>query len=322
MIKQHLEEKQFPCPTKGGTWSIAHIRYILGNEKYCGDVLMQKTFVKDCLTKKVVKNTGQLPMYLVQNNHPAIVSREDYQAVQAELARRTAARSPSSKSAPTGRASYASKHALSERLVCGECGTLYRRCTWTQKGEKRIVWRCVSRLDYGTKYCHNSPTMKEGSLQQAIIDAINSQVGSKESVVRQIMESMEQELVTAPNSGMSLGAIKRRMQELEEEFRSLLTVASNGNSEDYTERFRRISEETSKLKEQQEAISAQLQNNNSIQNRMQKIKTAADLMEHHITQWDESMIRQLIHTVEVISADLIRVVLTDGSIIMQDVLAE
>ena len=52
MIKQHLEEKQFPCPSKGGTWSIAHIRYILGNEKYCGDVLMQKTFVKDCLTKE------------------------------------------------------------------------------------------------------------------------------------------------------------------------------------------------------------------------------------------------------------------------------
>ena len=151
------------------------------------------------------------------------------------------------------------------------------------------------------------------------MNAVNSQVGSKESVVRQIMESMEQEVVTAPNSDMSLGAIKRRMQELEEEFRSLLTVASNGNSEDNTERFRRINEETARLKEQQEAISAQLRNNQSIQNRMQKIKTATDLMEHHITHWDESMIRQLVHTVEVISADLIRVVLTDGSIIMQEV---
>ena len=45
-------------------------------------------------------------------------------------------------------------------------------------------------------------------------------------------------------------------------------------------------------------------------------------MDHQITQWDEIMIRQLVHTVEVISADLIRVVLTDGSTIMQDVLAE
>ena len=55
---------------------------------------------------------------------------------------------------------------------------------------------------------------------------------------------------------------------------------------------------------------------------MQKIKTAADLMEHRITQWDESMIRQVVHTVEIISSDCIRVILTDGSIIIQDVLAE
>ena len=125
-------------------WNIGQIRYILSNEKYCGDVL-------------------------VQNNHPAIVSRADFQTVQAELARRNASKSPSTKGAPTGRASYASKYALSERLIFGECGTLYRRCTWTYRGEKRVVWRCDSRLDYGTKYCHNSPTMRESSLQQAIM---------------------------------------------------------------------------------------------------------------------------------------------------------
>ena len=320
MIKQHLEEKQFPCPTEGGTWSVQQVRYILGNEKYCGDVLMQKTFVKDCLTKKVVKNTGQLPMYLVQNNHPAIVSREDYQAVQVEMARRNAGRSPSTKAAPTGRTSYASKYALSERLVCGECGTLYRRCTWTQKGEKRIVWRCVSRLDYGTKYCHNSPTMKEANLQQAIMNAINSQVGTKESVVHQIMEAMEQELITSPSSNMSLGEIDRRLQGLKEEFRSLLAVVSNGNKEDYTDRFRRITMETTRLKEERERISTHLRNNQSTQIRMQKIKAAAEQMEHEIMQWDESMIRQLIHTVEVISAGRIRVILTDGTIVTQDVL--
>ena len=319
MIKQQLEEKQFPCPTEGGTWSVTQIRYILSNEKYCGDVLMQKTFVKDCLSKKVVRNTGQLPMYLVQNNHPAIISREDFQAVQAEMARRSAAKSPSTKMASTGRSSYASKYALSERLVCGECGTLYRRCTWTQKGEKRIVWRCVSRLDYGKKYCHNSPTMREDALQQAIMDAINSQMDSRPAIVQRIMDSMEQELVTAPNSDMTLGAVKRRIQELEGEFRSLLAAASTGASEEQQEHFRAITEETARLKAQQEEISAQLRSNQSVLNRMQRIETAAARMEHHMTQWDEPMIRQTVHTVEVISADRIRVVLTDGTVVMQEV---
>ena len=318
MIRQHLEEKHLPCPTADKAWSVAQIRNILKNEKYCGDVLMQKTFVQDCLTKKVVRNTGQLPMYLVQNNHPAIVSREDFQAVQAEMARRSAAKSPSAKMASTGRGSYASKYALSERLVCGECGTLYRRCTWTQKGEKRIVWRCVSRLDYGKKYCHNSPTMGEDALQQAIMEAINSQMDAKSATVQRIVESMEQELVTAPNSDMSLGAVKRRLQELEDEFRSLLTAASS-NGKNYNERFLAVTEETAKLKAQQEEISAQLRSNESIRSRMQRIETAAAQMEHRMTQWDEPMIRQTVHTVEVISADRIRVVLTDGTVVMQEV---
>ena len=84
MIKLSLEGKAVPNPTGGAKWDISQIRSILGNEKYCGDVLMQKTFTQDCINKKVIKNTGQLPMYLIQNNHPAIVSREIYQAVQAE----------------------------------------------------------------------------------------------------------------------------------------------------------------------------------------------------------------------------------------------
>jgi DNA invertase Pin-like site-specific DNA recombinase len=322
MIKEHLEEKQYPSPSKGGTWNIGQIRYILSNEKYCGDVLMQKTFIKDCLSKKAVRNTGQLPMYLVQNNHPAIVSRADYQTVQAELARRNASKSPSTKGAPTGRASYASKYALSERLICGECGTLYRRCTWTYRGEKRVVWRCVSRLDYGTKYCHNSPTMRESRLQQAIMDAINSQMDTKENTVQLIVEGMEQELVTVPNSDVTLGAVKRRMQELEEEFANLLRSASCGSGPDYRDRFQAITEETARLKAQQEEISAQLRTNQSIRSKMQRITTAASQMEHQMTEWDEAMIRQLVHTVEVISADRIRVILTDGSIIMQEVHTE
>ena len=128
------------------------------------------TLQKDVYKRQVIKNTGQLPMYLIENHHEGIVSREKYNAVQAEMARRKAAKSPS-KRASTGLSAYTSRYALSDRLVCGECGTLYRRCTWTRPDGKRVVWRCVSRLDYGKKYCHSSPTLDEVPLQQAIIAA-------------------------------------------------------------------------------------------------------------------------------------------------------
>lgn len=139
MIKDRLEAEQIPNAAGNARWTITAVRSILSNEKYCGDVLLQKSFVSDCINRKVIRNTGQLPMYLVQNHHEGIVDRKTFHAVQAEMARRNAGKSPSKKNASTGMTSYASKYALSERLVCGECGTLYRRCTWTCKGQKRIV---------------------------------------------------------------------------------------------------------------------------------------------------------------------------------------
>ena len=166
MIQAWLEQEQIPNVTGEQGWTIRAVRTILTNEKYCGDVLLQKTFIQDCISKKVIKNTGQLTQTLVMDHHEGIVDRETYDAVQAEFARRNAGKSPSKKNAPTGLTSYASKYALSERLVCGECGTLYRRCTWNIRGKKKIVWRCVSRLDYGKKYCHNSPTLDEDMKKQ------------------------------------------------------------------------------------------------------------------------------------------------------------
>lgn len=317
MIRQELEATGIPNPAGREKWGIDQIRNILSNEKYCGDVLMQKTFIQDCISKKVVKNTGQLPMYLIQNNHTAIVSREVYQAVQAEKARRSATASPSTKTSSTGRTCYASKFALSERLVCGECGTLYRRCTWKRNGKTRIVWRCVSRLDYGTKYCHQSPTMDEEPLQRAIMAAINSIMDSQEKINGLITDAALEETGKLPNSAMTLGDINRRLEELEAEFDTLFN--QSGSIDKNTIRFSQIANEMASLKEQREKISAQLRNNKAAQEHVHTIAAVLDQEDHHLTQWDEEMIRQLVHTVKVISADHIRVYLNDGTEIEQEV---
>ena len=317
MIKLSLEGKAVPNPAGGAKWDISQIRSILGNEKYCGDVLMQKTFTQDCINKKVIKNTGQLPMYLIQNNHPAIVSREIYQAVQAEKTRRSASASPSKKMSSTGRSCYASKFALSERLVCGECGTLYRRCTWKRNGKTRIVWRCVSRLDYGTKYCHQSPTMDEEPLEQTIMAAINSVMDSKETICRQITEAAVEETGILPDSTMTLGEINRRLEELEAEFNILLQQPDSAVKN--AARFGSIANEMASLKEQREKVAARLRKDQTVQLHVHTMKAALDGMSHHMQQWDEEMVRQLVHTVKVISADHIKVFLYDGTEIDQTV---
>ena len=147
VIARELREEGI-SPMRVKEWSNTVILRVIRNEKYCGDVLMQKTFQQDVINRKVIKNTGQLPMYLIENHHEGIVSREKYNAVQAEMARRKAAKSPS-KRASTGLAAYTSRYALSDRLVCGECGTLYRRCTWTRPDGKQPDPLC--------QFCHVFP---------------------------------------------------------------------------------------------------------------------------------------------------------------------
>ena len=259
-------------------------------------------------------------MYLIRNNHEGIVTRETFNAVQTELARRNAGVSPSKKTAPTGKSCYASKYALSERLVCGECGTLYRRCTWSRNGQKKVVWRCVSRLDYGTKYCKESPSMEERPLQLAIMAAINSAMSPKEELVQQITDALIQEVITVPDSSFTLGEIKRRLGALEAEFGELLDQAQNGNPEEYMSRFQAIKDEMTSLKEQREKISDQLRKNLQAQEHIRKARMALDQANQHMTEWNEETIRQLVHTVKVISSDQIRVHLYDGVEIEQEII--
>lgn len=318
MIQNWLISKGITNALGKHEWTHGSIKGILINEKYCGDVLMQKTYTTDCITHKTVRNHGERPMYLVQNNHEGIIDRETYDAVQAEMARRSSLRSPSKK-APTGQSCYTSKYALSDRVYCGECGTRYKRTTWAKNGKKRIVWRCVSRLDYGTKYCHGSPTVDEDKLQAAILAAINSAMSEKKVLINQITGAMEIEFLPAQDSTMSLADITKRLIELEQEFQTLLAKAAGDFGDgSYTDRFRALAEEMADLKEKRKNIEAHRTGSETDL----RIKQAVEIMKNssaNITRWEESTIRQLIDWVKIVSEDEILVCLNGGVEIKQKI---
>lgn len=315
-IEDDLKARNIPY-MDGKEWNIKTIRSLLMSEKYCGDVLLQKTFIEDCISKKVVKNTGQLDQVLVENCHPATISRDMHNAILAEFARRNAGKSPT-KQASTGQSCYSSKYALSERLVCGECGTMYRRCIWKRNGTEKIVWRCVNRLDYGTRFCHDSPSIEEGALQSAILAALNSIMSSKQTLIDHIADAMKTELVQHPNSQQSLGGINDRIEELEKEFSILFDETSECDCPVETaDKFLTITQELAELKKQRKVMERQQAQERKSYD---QVKVAQELMMEmnpSITQWDEISIRQLVHTVKVISAELIEVYLNDGKVIRQ-----
>ena len=320
-IQEWLEQERIPNIAGEQGWTIRAVRSILTNEKYCGDVLLQKTFIQDCISKKVIRNTGQLPQTLVQNHHEGIVDREIFDAVQAEFARRNAGKSPSKKNAPTGLTSYASKYALSERLVCGECGTLYRRCTWNIRGKRKIVWRCVSRLDYGKKYCHDSPTLEEEALQRSILAAINSLMSDKDKLIRDITESIALEQARIPGESISLGDIQRRLAELDEQTKKLVAkAAEDGDMASYAPKLKAILDEVNALKEKQACIEKQRQDNTQVMWRIRSTAEALEQAPEEITEWNESIIRQLVDTVKVVSKDKLEIHLHSGAVIEQNMI--
>lgn len=165
-------------------WIPSTVKKILTNEKYIGDALLQKTVTVDFLTKKRVANTGIVPQYYVEGCQEAIISKETFMMVQEEMAHRANMYSGKSRK----RRVYSSKYALSSIVICPNCGDIYRRISWDNRGKHSIVWRCVNRVEHGPKAC-NAPTVKEEVLKAAVIKAINETLGQKSEIIARLKKS-------------------------------------------------------------------------------------------------------------------------------------
>ena len=142
-ITAGLERDGILTGAGGKRWHTSTINKILRNEKYIGDALLQKTYTTDFLNKTRVKNNGLVPQYYVEGNHEAIVPKDIYLQVQEELVRRRVVKT----SANGKKRSYSCNHCFSQIVICGECGEMFRRLHWNNRGVKSIVWRCISRLE-------------------------------------------------------------------------------------------------------------------------------------------------------------------------------
>jgi len=135
-------------PTKGGgPWMEGTVHKILHNDKYTGNLVLQKTFRQDHISKKTCINRGELPMYHVQNSHEAIIPREMFESVQQEFSERAKKYRPKRNSPPAA-------YPFTNRMVCGKCGRHYRR-KHTAAGTKyeKIVWICGTFNRLGKAVC-------------------------------------------------------------------------------------------------------------------------------------------------------------------------
>lgn len=312
-IVRLLEEKGVKSPSGKEKWSCSTVQSILTNEKYKGDAIINKTYITDCLSKKVKVNNGERPKYYVENNHPAIIDGATFGRVQEELARRAGKPKVKQIGTKTEQGKYSGKYALTEKLVCGECKTPYRRCTWTVKGKKKIVWRCISRLDFGKKYCHESPTIEESVLHEAIMRAILRTAQMNTDVLNTLKLHIGMAL-TAEQSEDESVVIQIRIAEIEAEFNAMLKNISSDSVDSFDEnRAKALMNEKSDLQQKLLQISDTKQKRENTQSRLDDIYTILDGLKNHPMQYDDRIVRQIIECVVVESKEQIRIIFTSGT---------
>lgn len=322
-IAKLLESEGITTVTGATKWWDSTINKMLSNEKYMGDVLQQKPYTIDFLTKKRVKNDGIVPQYYIEDDHEAIIPKELFYQVQEEKTRRaslskTAAARRAKQEQAKEKSKYSSKFALSEIMVCKECGQPYRRQVWSKYGQKSAVWRCENRLKNGTKNCKHSPTFKEDVLHEAVMTAINSVVENhgefvgafRENVIRVIGSYSTKNVPTEYD-----GQIERLQGEM------LVLIEENARqgavTEDFDERYKGISEQINALKQKKLEMVREQKMAENFQQRLDDMDACLKKTTCEVKDFDNDLVRRLLQSIKAVKNDMIEIQFKSGIVMNQ-----
>jgi len=159
LIARKLNKMGIPA-YNGGVWHSSVLTALLKNEKLTGNSLLQKSFVSDYLTKRQVRNIGQLPQYYAEDTHPAIIDQATFEKAQAIMAHRAEHFS-------IRKGSQKKVYPFTGKIVCENCGTNYQRKTTLG----RHSWQCGTFLKHGKDHCP-AKQVPEGTLMSVTTEVL------------------------------------------------------------------------------------------------------------------------------------------------------
>lgn len=170
----------------GQHFSNSSIRAILKNEKYTGNMLLQKEYTPSHINHKTKKNNGELPKYWVADSHEAIIPLATFQAVQTEIQRRRELGALANPHIPTS--------CFTSKLKCGNCGRSYRRHQYKRMNDSAANWECRTKAEKGKALCDaaNIP-------EPALIEACRRVLGLAEFDERVFSERVASILIHKDN---------------------------------------------------------------------------------------------------------------------------
>lgn len=219
-IAKDLSEEGIPTIRSAEKWNDGVIKEMLLNPIYTGNLLHQKTMTTEVLPFKRKKNRGQLPQYLVEDNHEPIISHEQAEAVKEifEYRRKRMGADDPGK--------YQSRYAFSGKILCGECGCTFRRQKiYIGKPYEKIQWYCRQHILDNTKCSQKA--IREDDVQWAFTVMWNKLVSNYTEILIPLMDMLKK-LRMDEQQEQEIGECSNRIIELTEQGHILSRLVSKG----------------------------------------------------------------------------------------------
>lgn len=277
-------------------WTDSGVRGIIKNEKYKGDLLLQKTITTDPISKRRIENFGEEEQYYVHDHHEPIVSREVWeQAKEIRLSRNH----PSDMKADGKREKYTKKYAFSSMCECGFYGTkLTRRTLHSGSKYETPVWYCRNAANKGKHNCPNSKSMRESILENAFLEAYKLLAGSFDDVIDSVIDTIE----GISTNNEDIGRLKKEQKDLDnlEQRRKRLTdlyLDEGISKEAYDEKYEELTMKIQKTKESIRILQDNVSNQKDVSKRMASLKKAlsdGDILDEFDRVVFESIVEKVI----------------------------
>lgn len=227
-IAKELREEGVKTSTRMKDWSYTVILRILRNEKYCGDLVQQKTYTPDYLTHQKKRNYGEIETITIKNHHEPIIPRERFEAVQRELERRKPSQS-------TVKA-FANRYALSGKIVCGECSAGFvRRQKKRKDGTMNVKWVCAESQKNGSKHKEKDGTavgcttnsINDRDIKEILQTVVADAMLSRTNIINTLLRTVES-VVKSVSDNDNTVHFQTEIAKCEDKKKKLLDMCLNG----------------------------------------------------------------------------------------------
>lgn len=298
-IADYLNENHVPHKNNNSTWSLTTIDYILKNERYMGDALLQKSFTTDTFPFKRKRNKGERSMYYIENNHQPIISKVCFESVKTLQQHRKHER-------------IIKQHKLSKLLVCNDCGHTYRRIEINNV----LYWKCACK-GRGESQC-TSIFLTEENVCRAIIRMINILHQNYDQILKPMITALELLQSKANGTQHKVYEVDKKIAETNTQIHLLSQLQLQGilDPSDFAAQSNELSNKVYRMRAERMKFIRQ----NDADDNLLKLKEAAETiayMDEELTDYDEDLIRSIVEKIIVKSSTEIEIHLFGGLIITE-----